>query len=331
MELPLNHEEVCWEYYTGRHFAVPELVPGVDRHHETKLKLNALGGEFLWTLNHEIVFSTAMTGRPTRKAFFSQYCWKRCAVGTTEEYDIATNKKEWEISLMKGDLYGLQTYETRETIVLCPVNNTEYLNVVAYLEAFWGYIWPTVCHNNVPPHDEWTSNYHGGLKEFIDHAISTLGRTHLKPTTECLRGVVTYPTGDSTQGRFKMTLTDLKNDHYTIAVREAMVDLIQGRSDHNVKVGDVVEMLLSISFGVKDSMLDWTWLGINPKEWPSQRLDWETYRIEHLAFASNMEESMIEWIQYPWHVLYEGLRCMACQDWKRPHIRLSLRYRPRLR
>ena len=93
-----------------------------------------------------------------------------------------------------------------------------------------------------------------------------LVETHLKPTTECLRGVVTYPTGDSTQGRFKMTLTDLQNDHYTVAVREAMVDLIQGRSDHNVKVGDVVEMLLSISFGVKDSMLDWTWLGINPKE-----------------------------------------------------------------
>ena len=46
VELSLIHEEVCWEYYTGRHFAVPELVSGVDRHHETKLKLNALGGEF---------------------------------------------------------------------------------------------------------------------------------------------------------------------------------------------------------------------------------------------------------------------------------------------
>ena len=31
-ELHLNHEEVCWESYTGRHFAVPELVPGVDRY-----------------------------------------------------------------------------------------------------------------------------------------------------------------------------------------------------------------------------------------------------------------------------------------------------------
>ena len=114
-------EEVWWEYYTGRHFAVPELVPGVDRHHETKLKLNALGGEFLWTLNHEIVFSTAMTGRPKRKAFFSQYCWKRCAVGTTKEYDLATNKKEWEISLMRGDLYGLQTYETKRDHCLVPI------------------------------------------------------------------------------------------------------------------------------------------------------------------------------------------------------------------
>ena len=66
-------------------------------------------------------------------------------------------------------------------------------------------------------------------------------------------------------------------------------------------------------------MLDWTWLGINPKEWPSQRLDWEMYRIELVAFASNMEEEMTGWIDYPWHVLYSGLRCMACQDWKRAH------------
>ena len=103
-----------------------------------------------------------------------------------------------------------------------------------------------------------------------------------------------------------MTLSDLQNDHYTVAVREAKMDLILGRSDNTVKVGDVVEMLLSISFGVKDSMLGWEWLGINPKEWPSQRLDWEMYRLEHLAFVSNMEESMTAWINYPWHVLYSA-------------------------
>ena len=318
-KVQLNHEEVSWEYYTGHCFAVPELVPGIDRHHGTRLKMNALGGEFICTLNHEIVFSTALTGRPKKKLFFSQYCWKRCVIGTTEDYADATSKQEWEFALMKGDLHGLQSFDTKETIVLRPYHKTEYLNVAAYLEAFWGYIWPTVCHNNVPSHEEWTTNLHGGLKEFIDHAISTLGRTHLKPTTGCLRGVATNTTGESTQGRYKMNLSDLKNDHYAVAVREAMMDLILGRSNTIVKVGDVVEMLLSISFAVKDSMLDWQWLGINPQEWPPQRLDWEMYRLGHLAFASNMEEQMAGWIEHPWHVLYSALRCLACQDWKRPH------------
>ena len=94
----------------------------------------------------------------------------------------------------------------------------------------------------MPPHEEWTTNLHG--KEFIDHAISVLGRTHLKPTTECLRGVATYPTGDLTQGRYKMNLSDLQNEHYAIAVREAMMDLLLGRSDNIVKVGDVLAFLL---------------------------------------------------------------------------------------
>ena len=207
-KVKLKHDEISWEYYSGHCFAIPELTPGVDRHHGTRVKMNAWGGEFVWTLNHEVVFSAALTGRPKRKLYFPQYCWSRCVVGTTDDYALASSKQEWEIALLKGDLYGLQTYDTKETMVLSPFNNTEYLNVAAYLEAFWGYIWPTICHNNVPPHEEWTANLHGGLKEFINHAVSVLGRTHLKPTTECLRGVVTYPTGES-QGRFKMSLTDL--------------------------------------------------------------------------------------------------------------------------
>ena len=228
-KVQLNHEEVSWEYYTGHCFVVPELVPGVDRHHGTRLKLNALGGEFTWTLNHEVVFSTALTGRPKKKLFFSQYCWKRCAIGTTEDYAEATSKREWEFALMKGDLYGLSVIRHQRDHCPMPIQQYRISECCRLLGSLLGYIWPTVCHNNVPPHDEWTTNLHGGLKEFIDHAISVLGRTHLKPTTECLRRVVTYPTGDSTQGRFKMTLTDLQNDHYTVAVREAMMDLLLGR------------------------------------------------------------------------------------------------------
>ena len=107
---------------------------------------------------------------------------------------------------MKGDLYGLQTLDTKETIVLCPYNNTEYLNVAAYLEAFWGYIWPTVCHNNVPPHDEWTTNLHGGLKEFIDHAIKRSWSNSFEANNRMPERSVTYPTGESTQGRFNDSL-----------------------------------------------------------------------------------------------------------------------------
>ena len=181
------------------------------------------------------------------------------------------------------------------------------------MEAFWSYIWPTASHNNVPPHDEWKTIKHGGLKEFIDHIVSTFGRAPLKPTTECLRGVATYPSSDQRQGRYNMTLTDLMNNHYARAVREASLDLILGRSDNIVKVGDLVEMLLGISFSVKDAMLDWEWLGIDSVEWPPQRLDWEMYRIEHLAqFAA--------WLDYPWHILYSALRSMACQDWQHEHL-----------
>ena len=56
-----------------------------------------------------------------------------------------------------------------------------------------------------------------------------------------------------------MTLTDLMNQHYARAVREASLDLILGRSDNIVKVGDLVEMLLGIPFSVKDAMLEWEW------------------------------------------------------------------------
>ena len=316
-KVKLNHDEISWEYYSGHYFAVPELTPGVDRYHGTTVKMNALGGELVWTLNHEVVFSAALTGRPLRKAYFAQYCWNRCVVGTTTDYAPALDKQQWELALLSADLYSLQSYDVKETMVLSPCNNTDYLNVAAFLEAFWGYLWPTSCHNGVPPQEGWTA-LHGGLKEFIDHAVSVLGRTHLKPTTECVRGVVTYPSGD-TQGRYKMSLTDLMKDHYTRAVREAKLDVILNRSDNVVKEGDSVEMLLGISFGVKDSMLSWEWLGINPKEWPPQRLDWEMYRLEHLAFASKMEEQMTGWINYPWHVLYSALRCMAYRDWKRQH------------
>ena len=42
---------------------------------------------------------------------------------------------------------------------------------------------------------------HSGLKEFADHVIIAMGRDQVKPTTECLRGVATYPKEDMTPGK----------------------------------------------------------------------------------------------------------------------------------
>ena len=93
--------------------------------------------------------------------------------------------------------------------------------------------------NNEPQLEHWTVSKHGGLKEFIDQVISAVGRVQIKPATECLRGAATYASGDHRQGRYKMTLTDLMNHHCARAVRKGMMDLILGRSDHIVKIGDM--------------------------------------------------------------------------------------------
>ena len=319
-QIQLNHEEISWEYYSGHVFTTLEMVPVIERHHGTTLQMRAIGSQFNWTLNQEVVFSAALTDKPKKKLYFSQYCWRRCVIGTKHDYAPALSRPEWQYALSHGDLPSLQEEDCNDPLIFSPANNTEFLDVAAYLEAFWGYIWPTASHNNVPPHDEWKTIKHGGLKEFVDHVVSTFGRAQLKPTTECLRGVTTYPSGDQRQGRYNMTLTDLMNNHYTRAVREASLDLILGRSDNIVKVGDLVEMLLGISFAVKDAMHDWEWLGIDAVEWPPQRLDWEMYRIEHLSFVSNIEAQFAGWLQYPWHILYSALRCMACQSWQSQHL-----------
>ena len=150
-------------------------------------------------------------------------------IGTSQDYAHALFKQEWYEALRRGDLRRLQA-DHGDPMIFSPAVNTEYLNVAAYLEAFWGYIWPTLA--TITSH----SSGHGGLKEFIDLVISTVGRAQVKPATECLRGVATYPLGDQKQGRYKITLADLMNHHYANAVREAMMDLTLGRSDHEVKL-----------------------------------------------------------------------------------------------
>ena len=60
-------------------------------------------------------------------------------------------------------------------------------------------------------------------------------------------------------------------------------------------------------------------LGIDLAEWPPQRLDWEIYKIEHLAFVRYMESTWEGWLSAPWHIGLVALRTMACLDWSAQH------------
>ena len=190
-QIQLKHDEISLEYYSGHVFPTLELVPIRDRHHGTTMHLLAIGSQLNCTLNQEVVFSAALTGKPKKKLYFSQYYWKRCVIGTKFDYATSLSRPEWHHALSHGDLLSLQQSDSKDPLIFCPANNTEFLNVAAYLEAFWGYIWPTASQGNVPPHDEWKTIKQGGLKEFIDHLVCTFGRAQLKRTTECLRGVTT--------------------------------------------------------------------------------------------------------------------------------------------
>ena len=69
-QIILKHDEIGTELYTGHIFPAYELVPTAHRHHGTRLQLRAIGVQFNWTLNQEIVFSAAVTGKPLRKTTF---------------------------------------------------------------------------------------------------------------------------------------------------------------------------------------------------------------------------------------------------------------------
>ena len=90
-QITLKHEEISTEFYTGHVFPAYELVPTADRHHGTRLQLRAIGVQFNWSFNQDTVLSAALTGKPLRKQQFSQYCWKRCVIGTKSDYSQALN------------------------------------------------------------------------------------------------------------------------------------------------------------------------------------------------------------------------------------------------
>ena len=128
------------------------------------------------------------------------------------------------------------------------------------------------------------ANKFSGLREFIDQSVSYVGKDRIKPgpATERCCGLPTYPTEHQRQSRC------MPCKCLTLAMPTTKERLI-GRAQGEKTVGDLIEMLLSgFSFVAKEATFDWSWLVIDPKEWPSQRLDGEVHRVEHLTVMTSM-------------------------------------------
>ena len=124
---------------SGNPFVNQEMVGQSLRHVAVRFSEQALGVGFNWTLKQEALFSTALTGKPLRKEAFNACKWDRCAVGFQENSAPATQHQAWITALHQGTLWDLKT-RSNDALIFAP----------AYLEAFWGYIWPAVCHHYVP-------------------------------------------------------------------------------------------------------------------------------------------------------------------------------------
>ena len=135
VHMVLKHDKISMEAYTGNAFTHLEMAPSDQRHHRTQLKLQAMGTHFHWTLNQEIVLSSALIGKPVGKEDYAQYCWKRCVIGTRSDYAPVATQEELEVALQHGNLQMLRNL-SEDTSVLVPFNNTDYLNVPRTLKFF---------------------------------------------------------------------------------------------------------------------------------------------------------------------------------------------------
>ena len=139
----------------------------------------------------------------------------------------------------------------------------------------------------------WKMPKHSGLKEFVDQVISLIGRDQVKPTTECLRGVATYPKGDIKQGHYAMALSDLMNTHSDKEVTESL---------ESFKLGEQI---------MKSQLTG---------EWPHQRLDWRSIGLRSSCLHQQHGNNFRELVAVPvthWVCCIEmhgmsGLACTAC-------------------
>ena len=123
--IALKHDEISMEPYSGCPFRHQELVPSDKRFACVRFNTLSMGVDFNWTVNQEMLFSFALTGKPARKEAFGEYFWNYCVVGTREDYVMASAHEEWSIALEHGSLWDLKIM-CDDNSILAPASNTDY-------------------------------------------------------------------------------------------------------------------------------------------------------------------------------------------------------------
>ena len=90
----------------------------------SQFDVQAMGMVFHWTLNQELLFSAALTGKPVRKEDYAEYRWERCLVGSREDYAEANKFPEWEAALQTVNPWELKNRHD-DVQLLAPLNNTD--------------------------------------------------------------------------------------------------------------------------------------------------------------------------------------------------------------
>ena len=90
----LKHHQISMEPYSGNPFVNQEIV-SPDQRIGVRFYAQAMGIDFKSALYQEMLFSCALTGKPSRKEAFGEYRWDCCVIGNQEDYVKTNQHGEW--------------------------------------------------------------------------------------------------------------------------------------------------------------------------------------------------------------------------------------------
>ena len=106
---------------------------------------------------------------------------------------------------------------------------------------------------------------HDNLIEYVKELYSGQGIRPAKPLFECGQGLPVHAAGNEIRtGQEGVTTSEWGNQVFVDAVKKVAKDLFPNAGSDLSKLGDKVESIFDISFGVRVQAIGWGWLRITP-------------------------------------------------------------------